>query len=311
MTRTTEYPSVSVIIPAYNAAWCVGRAIDSVLAQTFQDFELIVVNDGSSDDTAAVLARYGQSLHVIEQSNCGLSAARNRGATAARGRYVAFLDADDRWMPAKLARQVTLMMAHPHLAFCSTSALLEGPDGTALGEWRAQPSALPPLHAIFLHNAFVPGSGSAVLVRRDALDQTGGFDEELQSIEDIDMWMRLAAMGGYACIDEPLVVIMKRPNSMSGNISVMRAAALRVMRKNRHLLPPRERTRLWRDAYAGVLCDYAKSGYRAGNRWLPLFDLIHAIILAPLSRGRLALGLALEISLGRRIARHSPTAVQE
>lgn len=311
MRQTTESPTVSVVIPAYNAAWCVGRAIDSVLAQTYQDFELIVVNDGSTDSTAAVLARYGHALQIIEQPNRGLSAARNRGASAARGRFVAFLDADDRWLPTKLRQQVTLMVEHPDVVFCSTSALLEAPDGTVLGEWRRQTSDLPPLHSIFLHNAFVAGSGAAVLVRKDVLAKTGGFDETLRSLEDVDMWMRLAAIGHYACIEEPLAVILKRPGSMSGNLSVMRAAALRVMRKNRHLLPPPQRSQFWRTAYAGVLCDYAKSNYRIGKRWLPLADLLVAFILAPLSRGRLALGLALAITLGRPLHAHSPTAAQE
>lgn len=311
MPQTSDSPSVSVVIPVYNADWCIGCAIDSVLDQTFTDFELIVVNDGCTDNTTSILAHYGNALRIIEQPNRGLSAARNRGASAARGRYVAFLDADDRWLPTKLAQQVTLMTEHPDLAFCSTSALLEAPDGTQLGEWRHSPSDLPPLHAIFLHNAFVAGSGSAVLVRRDVLTAAGGFDEALRSLEDIDMWMRLAAIGRYACIEEPLVAILKRPESMSGNISVMRASALQVIRKNRHLLPPSDRNLFWRHAYAGALCDYAKSSYRVGKRWLPLADLFHAFLLAPLSRGRLAIGLALIIFSGRRIDADSQTAIQK
>src|SRR5574337_57403 len=197
-------PAVSVVIPAYNAAWCVRRAVDSVLAQTFTDFELLVVDDGSTDDTAAVLNTYGDRLRIVSKPNGGLSSARNAGIDAARGRYVAFLDADDGWLPEKLERQVALMDANPALVFCSTAARIESPDGEVLGEWACGPSPLPTLEAIFATNAHVAGSGSAVLARRDAFARTGGFDENLRSLEDIDMWMRLAAIGPYACVDEPL-----------------------------------------------------------------------------------------------------------
>lgn len=292
MTRMTDTPpTVSVAIPAYNAAWCVARAIDSVLAQSFQDFELIVVNDGSTDGTAQVLAGYGAALRVIDQPNGGLSNARNTGINAARGRYVAFLDADDWWLPGKLAGQVALMESCPALAFCSTSAKLEAPDGHPLGEWRARDTSLPALEAIFAENAFVAGSGSAVMARREAFLQAGGFDETLRSLEDIDMWMRLAALGGYACLDEPLAVILKRPGSMSGNLAVMRDCALRVMRKNRRLLPPAKRGAFWRQAYAGMLSDYAKWAWRAGLRQQALGDVASALALAPIARGRLLLGL--------------------
>lgn len=315
-------PAVSVVIPAYNAAWCVAHAIDSVLAQAFLDFELIVVDDGSTDDTPAVLARYGSAVRVVRQPNRGLAGARNRGIREAAGRYVAFLDADDRWLPGKLERQVALLDARPELAFCSTAARVEGPGGEDLGLWRcrgagfagARPGAggeaaasaavlgaQAALESIFAVNAFVAGSGSAVLARRRALDQAGGFDESLASLEDIDMWMRLAAHGGYACIDEPLAVILKRADSMSGNLEVMRHAAITVMRKNRHLLPPARRGAFWRHAYAGMLSDYAKWAWRARRRGRALRDLVTALCIAPWSRGRLMAGLLLAMLLNRPV----------
>jgi glycosyltransferase involved in cell wall biosynthesis len=297
----TDAPLVSVVIPAYNAAWCVERAIDSVLAQGVRELELIVVDDGSTDGTAGALARYGDALRVIGKVNGGLSSARNAGIRAARGRYVAFLDADDRWLGNKLERQLALMEARRELAFCSTAARVEGPSGEALGEWRCRCGALPALEAIFATNAFVAGSGSAVLVRRDVLERVGGFDERLRSLEDIDMWMRLAAAGGYACIDEPLVVILKRPDSMSRNLDVMRGAAIAVMRKNRHLLPPGRRGAFWRHAYAGMLSDYAKWAWRARRRGQALRDVLAGLCLAPLSRGRLMASLLAAMMLGRAI----------
>lgn len=301
MTRNAERVTVSVVIPAYNAAWCVARAVDSVLAQCFRNFELIVVNDGSSDKTVDVLSAYGDRLRVVHKLNGGLSSARNAGIREAQGRYVAFLDADDRWLPGKLEKQVALMAARPELAFCSTAALLEDPDSKPMGEWRCGNSTISALEAIFSANAYVAGSGSAVLARKDALDEAGGFDEHLRSLEDIDMWMRLSALGDYACIDEPLTIILKRPDSMSGNLDVMRDAAITVMRKNRFLLPDHKRGDYWRHAYAGMLSDYAKWAWRAGHRAQAVRDVLTGIVIAPLSQGRLMFGLLLSMILNRKV----------
>ena len=119
---------VSVVTPAFNVGWCVGRAIDSVLGQSLRELEIIVVNDGSTDDTRDVLAAYGDSIRAIDQANGGMSAARNTGIRAARGAFIAFLDADDWWLPEKLARQIDLMQRRPDVGFCSTTARVENPQ---------------------------------------------------------------------------------------------------------------------------------------------------------------------------------------
>lgn len=290
-------PRVSVVIPAYNAAWCIRRAVDSVLAQDFRDLELIVVDDGSSDATAEVLATYGTALTLVRQANGGLSHARNRGIAQARGHYVAFLDADDWWRPAKLSRQVALLENRAEVLFCSTTTSVVTQEGGHLPDWCCRPCGNDALACIFQVNAFVAGSGSSVMARRVAFDRIGGFDETLRSLEDIDMWMRLAAVGGYACIDEALTVIEKRGDSMSGNRVVMRAAAIRVMQKNRHLLPVARQRGFWRAAYASMLSDYAKWAYRQGRRGEALLDLLHGLALAPLSRGRPLAGLLVAMLL--------------
>src|SRR5258708_21019220 len=122
MTPTASAPLVSVVMPAYNVAWCIGRAIDSVRALDFRARELIVVNDGSTDGTRALLESYGDAITVIDQANRGMSAARNAGIRSARGTYVAFLDADDWWLPEKLSHQVELMLGRPEAGFSSTTA---------------------------------------------------------------------------------------------------------------------------------------------------------------------------------------------
>ena len=113
MTSGKTNPRVSVIIPTYNRGWTLQAAMDSVLAQTYLDFELIVVDDGSSDDTAEILAAYGPEVKRIRQANAGVSAARNTGIRAARGELVAFLDSDDRWLPDKLKVQVDFFAVRP------------------------------------------------------------------------------------------------------------------------------------------------------------------------------------------------------
>jgi glycosyltransferase involved in cell wall biosynthesis len=301
MTPTPDPPVVSVVIPAFNAAWCVRKAIDSALAQDSQGIEVIVVDDGSTDDTAAVLSAYGERIRVVRQRNGGLSNARNTGIREARGEFVAFLDADDWWLPGKLDRQLERMRARPELGFCSTAARVESPQGELLNVWGCARWQGAFLDHLFGSNADVAGSGSAVMARRALFSQTGGFDESLRSLEDIDMWMRLAAVSDYACIDEPLAVILKRPDSMSRNLEVMRSAALRVMKKNRALLPAAQQGAYWRACMAGIHGDYAKWRYRAGQRGAALRELVHLFRLAPIRRGRLGLGLLKDMLLGRSL----------
>lgn len=294
-------PIVSVVIPAYNAAWCVHKAIDSALAQGVDGVELIVVDDGSTDDTATVLAAYGDRLRVVAQHNGGLSSARNAGIAAARAPLVAFLDADDWWLPGKVARQLELMRQRPDVGFSSTAARVESPDGRLLNLWAAPRWQGSFLVHLFGANGDVAGSGSAVMVRRELFDRVGGFDPGLRSLEDIDMWMRLAAVTDFACLDEPLVVILKRPDSMSRNLEVMRDAAVRVMHKNRRLLPPALQGGYWRACMAAVHADYAKWRHRTGHRAAALRELAQLFALAPVARGRLGLGLLRDVVLGRPV----------
>jgi len=292
---------VSVVMPAFNVGWCVGRAVDSVLAQTLRECELVVVDDGSTDDTAAVLARYGEAVRVIRQVNAGMSAARNAGIRAARGNLLAFLDADDWWHSDKLARQVTLMRERPELGFCSTAARVVNPEGRLLNVWQCPDTSDDMLRTLFAENAAIAGGCSAVMVRRELLDRVGLFDESLRGFEDPDLWIRLAAVSGYACIDEPLVEILRREHSVSRNRAHMRMAALASLRKNRNLLPPGLRGDFWRACLASVYTDYAKGAYRAGEFRAAVADTLRALALSPTGRGRLCLGLLRDMMLRRSL----------
>src|SRR5256886_1068507 len=209
MTSTPSEPLVSVVMPAYNVAWCVGRAVDSVLAQDFRPWELIVVNDGSTDGTGGLLERYGAAITVINQENRGMSAARNAGIRRARGTYVAFLDADDWWLAGKLSRQVELMRGRPEIGFSSTTVRVEDDDGRLLNLWRC------------------PNGSTEIL--------------------------------------------------------------------------PALRGHFWRSCLAGVYTDYAKPAYRAGRLGLAYADTLRALMLSPLGRGRLCLGLLRDFLLRKPV----------
>lgn len=203
MTRSTSAIAVSVIIPTYNRAWCLPRAVTSVLAQTFQDFELIIVDDGSCDDTARIASSWKHPVRFLRQENRGVSAARNRGIRASRGRLLAFLDSDDGWQPDKLARQVAFFEAHPAAAICQTDEI-----------WirrgvRVNPKNRHRKPAGWIFEASLAlclVSPSAVMMRRELFDRVGLFDEELPACEDYDLWLRVSARYPIHLIEEPLVV---------------------------------------------------------------------------------------------------------
>jgi glycosyltransferase involved in cell wall biosynthesis len=297
-TVVREPPLVSVVIPAWNAARTLPRAIDSVLAQTWARREIIVVDDGSADDSQAVLARYGDRVRVVSQANGGPSAARNRGLREARGQYVAFLDADDHWLPEKLERQVALLEAHPDLGFCSTATIVVDASGKHVRDWPCCNASEPLLETLFMQSAAVSGSTSGVLARSELLREADGFDQRLRGFEDPDLWIRLAYRTAYACIPETLTVVVRTPNSVSGNLNAMCAATLASFRKNRELLPVEKRGSYWRAACAGALADYAKGAYRAGQRGRAWLWLLRALWLSPARRGRLVLSLMLGMVVG-------------
>jgi hypothetical protein len=292
-------PRVSVVIPAFNAARFIDRAIGSVLSQTWTDIEVLVVDDGSTDDTVAVLRRYGRHVTLIQQRNAGPAAARNRGLQAAVGEFVAFLDADDWWEQGKLTAQVELLDTHPDIGFCSTATRVVDASGRKLADWPCLDSASSLPDAIFANGAAISGSTSGVLARRSVLIQAGGFNEALRGFEDPDLWIRLSAMTRYACISTQLTVVERTPGSVSSNFAAMRAAMLASYRGNRALLPPAKQGAFWRACCAGALTDLAKSAWRAGDRRTAAAWLLEALVMAPLGRGKLALSLLVTLAMRR------------
>jgi len=201
-------PLVSVVIPVWNRAPVLGRAVASALAQSLPDLELIVVDDGSTDDSVAVAARTGDPrVRVLRHAaRSGVSAARNRGLAAARGELVAFLDSDDEWRPPKLERQVAALGAGPDRAAVVYCGFERHDDATGARLGRSGEAYAGDVYRHLLAG-WHPGTASVFVVARAALREAQGFDERLATAEDYDLWLRLARAGHrFAVVDEALAV---------------------------------------------------------------------------------------------------------
>jgi glycosyltransferase involved in cell wall biosynthesis len=207
-------PKVSVVIPVHNGERTAGRALDSVFAQTFSDFEIIVVDDGSTDDTASVLGRYGDRIRVISGANRGPSAARNTGMRAGAGEYIAFLDDDDEWMPPKLARCVPLLDADKDCALVYTLAVKVDTSGRPMGAQNGEDGRPDGIESPTMKDLLarpwnvVP---SQFVVRRDVVERCGGFNEHLLSCEDLEFLLRAREYGHFKCVPEPFMRKETRP----------------------------------------------------------------------------------------------------
>jgi glycosyltransferase involved in cell wall biosynthesis len=220
---------VSVIIPTYNSAPLVVEAVESVLAQTRPAAEVIVVDDGSTDDTADRLARYGERVRYICQANARVAAARNTGLRAATGEVIAFLDADDAWHPRKLEQQVAALEANPELGLLATGVFAwpgDWPDicdGAAPASIRrCQLRDLLPVN---------PLTTSSVVVRRVVLDRAGEFDTELFGPEDYDLWLRCSRLAGVGILKQSLTGYRDTPASVGKQAETMHRGLLRIHAK--------------------------------------------------------------------------------
>ena len=209
-------PNVSVIITTYKRANLVSHAIESVLAQTYTDYEIIVVNDGSPDNTKEVLDQFGDKITAIHQENQGVSAARNAGIKSAQGQYIAFLDDDDLWVQNKLEKQVACLESNPNIGLVYSDMFCFNENGVFPDTWeKANPT--PPVQQswiLFLRN-FIPTP--SVVVRRDCLDKVGLFDETLTTCEDYDLWLRITEKWSVHFLNEPLVNYRRSANSLQSN----------------------------------------------------------------------------------------------
>jgi glycosyltransferase involved in cell wall biosynthesis len=197
-------PLVSVIIPTHDRLPMLHDAIDSVLAQTYRDFELIVVDDGSQDGAAEKIpARYGSAVRVLTQARRGVAAARNLGVKCSRGVYLAFLDSDDMWRPRKLETQMSLMHSQTRWRICQTEEIWIR-NGVRVNPKKRHRKPSGDIFRASLDLCLV--SPSAALMTRELFERIGGFDESFPVCEDYDLWLRIAVEHPVPLIAEPLVV---------------------------------------------------------------------------------------------------------
>jgi glycosyltransferase involved in cell wall biosynthesis len=217
-------PEISVIIPTYNRCAMLREALASALAQRDASFEVIVVDDGSTDGTWHDLARYeraaqGENPRAVRTGRRGPAAARNRGIAMARGALIAFLDSDDLWTPEKLARQSRFMRNNPDCAISQTGETWLR-DGRRVNPARRHRKRPGDIFADSLRTCLI--SPSAAILRRDLLDEVGGFDEDMAACEDYDLWLRILARHEAGLLDEPLTIRRAgHPGQLSATVAAL------------------------------------------------------------------------------------------
>ncbi len=209
----SSMPLISVIIPTFNRSDLLRRAIDSVLSQSFKDFELIVVNDGSTDNTEKTLAEYNDITLLNLKHNSGVSCARNRGVKHSGGEWVSFLDSDDQWLPNKLQEQVEWMFHTPQCTIFQSREIWIR-DGKRVNQPRALRKKEGDLFFESLQRCSI--TPSTVMIRRSLFEEHGGFDEALPACEDYDLWLRITASERVGLVDrEHLIRYGGHPDQLS------------------------------------------------------------------------------------------------
>ncbi|MCC5634267.1 glycosyltransferase [Nostoc sp. CHAB 5844] len=234
MTNASQsIPKISVIIPAYNSEKTIKLTIDSVLNQSFTDFELIVINDGSTDSTLDIVSQIQDlRLKILSFENAGGNVSRNRGLQQASGEFVSFLDADDIWTLDKLASQLKALQdsIDAKVAYSWTDYIDENGKFLVAGN---HISVNGDVYERLLVSNFLE-NGSNPLIYREALIELGGFDESLSAAQDWDMWLRLAAKNSFICVPAVQILYRVSANSLSSNLSRQEKACLQVLERAYH-----------------------------------------------------------------------------
>ncbi|MBW4665550.1 MAG: glycosyltransferase [Chroococcus sp. CMT-3BRIN-NPC107] len=230
-------PTVTVVIPTYNAIAYLPKTLESLFSQTFTDFEVIVVDDGSSDTTSEWICNLkDERLATVLQTNQGVSVARNKGIAVSSGKYVAFLDSDDLWEPTKLEKQVQCLEKNPDVGFVNTWIKTIDEQDNILGIVKAPEAEGNVWMQIMEENVVL--CGSVPMIRRSCFEDVGVFDTNLLSAEDWDLWIRLSAKYSLALIREPLVSYRQNLQSKSNNLEKHLFYRLKTIDKTFQSVPP-------------------------------------------------------------------------
>ena len=235
MTRAEPVPTVSVVLPTHNRASVLPRAMASVLDQSYADLELIIVDDASTDDTEQIVRSFDDPRirFVRHERNRGAPAARNRGVRESRGRFIAFQDSDDDWLPGKLEKQMAALKASEGREVVYCAFIRSGGDGQ-----RRVPDAQGPIEdgdilpRLLFENTV---STQTLLMTRERFEEIGGFDETLGRFQDWELAIRLATVARFHLVNEPLVTVHETAGSISSDDAAGAAAFRRILDKHRHL----------------------------------------------------------------------------
>lgn len=262
------FPTVTVVIPAYNVRAYIREALASLEQQSFQNFEVVIVNDGSTDDTTEVVQPFcdrDQRFRLVNKPNGGLSSARNFGIRHARAAYIALLDGDDAYLPDKLANHVAHLDRDPHIGVVYSASKIIRDDGRPTAMFLSGKPILPESLLALLCKNFV-GHGSNALFRRELVGEIGEFDETLRSSEDVDFWLRVASTGRWQFYREPrpLCCYRVRPSGLSFNIDQMQRSHEQVLQSAYQRDP--EKVKPWLPmAYAHMYRFLARLALTSGN----------------------------------------------
>lgn len=279
-------PKISVIMPSYNYAHMMEAAVNSVLNQTLSDLELIIIDDGSTDNTGDIAlkaASRDSRIKYVKKENRGLSAARNRGIAESSGQYIAFIDPDDLWMQMKLDLQSKLLDENPEASLCYCRAEFIGENGEILKNvnW---PRPENPKWSDLLYINYIEGSGSSVMTRKSALESSGMFDENLRGLEDMDMWLRLLHDGKAVCAEQTLVRIRRHAKSMqAGKIPDMAKRELEYIKYiEKSIANFPELSAMRSEAMSGVMEGLCYTSYVNGRLLDAMRYFIRASMMRPL-----------------------------
>jgi glycosyltransferase involved in cell wall biosynthesis len=243
-------PTISVVVPAYNGERTILKTLESIKKQTFSDFEIIVIDDGSTDRTVELVNTVkDERIKIFSYKNGGLPVARNRGIAHAQGEYIAFIDADDLWTPDKLASQLEALQNNPKagLAYSWTNYMDDNAENVYQGHSIYYDGDV---YADLLRWNFM-ASGSNPLIRREAIEDAGEFEPTLRSAEDWDYWLRIASRWQFALVPKAQVIYRKSSGAMSSKIDVMEKYNLMVIDRAFQAAPPHLQ-HLKRQSQAGV-----------------------------------------------------------
>ena len=294
-------PNISVVITTYNRANYVSRAIESVLRQTYPDWELVIVDDGSTDETPKVVSRYltnDGKVRYIKQANQGLSAARNKGIAETHGKYLAFLDDDDWWVPEKLETQVTYMEARPNVGLSYTRLRIIRETNGKLDDSTVIPAKMATTFEEIIDDSFIPAS--TVLIRRNCLEHMDWFKIDAVPQEDLELWLRFSQKWKIDALDIPLTVMKKDARAqlsqddirgIKKNIEIINAIELSPENESFKTLKVKHCARLYYNL-GRVYVEMEKYGEAAMSflKALTIYPLVGLMVRRPEERGLKLLG---------------------